>query len=206
MPYPVMKLFCRSPSIRPDRQMGASLVISLLMTTVIMMLGLSATQLALQGEKTARNLRDRQIAFEAAQSALLDARKEIFSGKRNDYFSDISAIGFSENCGQGTTMEIGLCDSGESHISAWQAVNFSEENALKAKYATYGQFTGAEISVGEGSLTARKPRYIIDVLHDLKSKEEVSGERKVIYRITAVGFGVRETTQVMLQAIVRKKT
>lgn len=171
-----------------------------------MMLGLSATQLALQGERSARNLRDRQIAFEAAQTALLDARKEIYSGQRAAYFSETSTIGFSAECGQGTTAEIGLCDTRENAVAAWQAVDFAEEGSGKIQYATYGQFTDAEMLVGKGSLTAKKPRYIIDVLSDLKSKEEAATEQRVLYRITAVGFGVRDTTQVMLQAIVRKKS
>lgn len=197
---------CRFHCSALIRQAGASLVVSLMMMTVIMMLGLSATRLALQGEKGARNLRDRQIALESAQSALLDARRDIFSGKRADYFSDISTIGFSGNCGQGTTTEIGLCDGSSSPLSPWQVVDFSEEDAAKTQYAFYGQFTGAEMRVGEGSLPAKKPRYIIDVLDDLKSKEEAGGEARVIYRITAVGFGVRPTSQVMLQTVVRKKS
>ena len=188
------------------RQTGASLVISLLMMTVIMMLGLSATQLALQGERSARNLRDRQIALEAAQTALLDARKDIYSGHRAAYFSETSTIGFSAECGRGTTTEIGLCDMRENALPSWQAVDFVEESSGEIQYATYGQFTNAEMQVGKGSLTAKKPRYIIDVLSDLKSKEEAAIEQRVLYRITAVGFGVRDTTQVMLQAVVRKKS
>lgn len=192
--------------LHPERQSGASLVISLLMMTVIMMLGLSAAQLALQGERSARNTRDRQIAFEAAQTALLDARKDIYSGQRAVYFSETSTVGFSVGCGQGTTMEIGLCDTRENPVTAWQMVDFTEEHSAKIQYATYGQFTKAEMPAGEGSLTAKKPRYIIDVLSDLKSKEEADIEQRVLYRITAVGFGVRDTTQVMLQAIIRKKS
>ena len=55
------------------RQRGASLIVSLLMLVAVLVLGISAAQIALQGEKASRNDRDRQIAFQAAEAALMDA-------------------------------------------------------------------------------------------------------------------------------------
>jgi type IV pilus assembly protein PilX len=58
-------------TIRPQR--GAALIIALLMLIVLLMLGIGAMHIGLQSEKMSRNLRDRQIAWQAAEAALLDA-------------------------------------------------------------------------------------------------------------------------------------
>lgn len=192
------------------RESGASLLVALIMTALITMLGLSATQLALQSEKGSRNLRDRQIALESAQMALLDARNEIFgAGSRNALFSDTSAMHFSDDCNRASATLIGLCSFTASAAgNDWLKVPFNEKDAGARQYAEYGQFTGASMQTGVGSLTAMKPRYIIDVLRsqEMGRCADCPSEQKVLYRVTAVGFGVRNTTQVMLQAVFSKET
>ena len=58
-------------------QRGFSLIVSLMMLIVIIILGISASQMAINEERGARNDRDRQIAFQAAEAALKDAEFEI---------------------------------------------------------------------------------------------------------------------------------
>jgi type IV pilus assembly protein PilX len=189
-------------------QSGASLVISFIMILVIMMLGVSATELALLSEKSSRNLRDRQIALEAAQVALIDARNEILgTGSRNIFFSDISHADFDQDCNPGSTSRVGLCNfSATGSAMGWLTVDFIGQETGNRKYVKYGEFTGAEMQVGRGSLTVQKPRYIIDVLlsREMGRCADCQQKQKVLYRVTAVGFGVRETTQVMLQATFSK--
>ena len=60
-------------------QGGFSLIVSLMMLIVIIILGVSASQMAVNEERGARNDRDRQIAFQAAEAALKDAEFEILS-------------------------------------------------------------------------------------------------------------------------------
>ena len=57
-----------------NRQQGAALIIALLMLIVLLMLGIGAMRISLQSEKMSRNQRDRQIAWQAAEAALLDGR------------------------------------------------------------------------------------------------------------------------------------
>lgn len=59
------------------RQKGMSLLISLLMLAVLAMLGMVGIAAFVMQEKMAGNSRDRSLAFQAAESALADARKEI---------------------------------------------------------------------------------------------------------------------------------
>jgi type IV pilus assembly protein PilX len=56
---------------------GFSLIVSLMMLIVIIILGISASQMAVNEERGSRADRDRQIAFQAAEAALKDAEREI---------------------------------------------------------------------------------------------------------------------------------
>jgi type IV pilus assembly protein PilX len=71
------------PEIRKNArcQRGAALLIALLMLVVLLMFGIAAVRIGLQGEKASRNWRDRQIAWQAAEAAMLDAEYDI----RNAY-------------------------------------------------------------------------------------------------------------------------
>ena len=69
----------RSQSRITVAQRGFSLIVSLMMLVVIIILGISASQMAINEERGARNDRDRQIAFQAAEAALKDAEFEILS-------------------------------------------------------------------------------------------------------------------------------
>ncbi len=64
---------------RASRQRGFSLIVALMMLIVIIILGISGSQMAINEERGARNDRDRQIAFQAAEAALRDAEFEIYS-------------------------------------------------------------------------------------------------------------------------------
>ncbi|MCX7100437.1 MAG: PilX N-terminal domain-containing pilus assembly protein, partial [Methylobacter sp.] len=54
-------------------QSGAVLIISLIMLLLLTLIGTTAMQTSTLEEKMAGNLRDRDIAFQAAESALRDA-------------------------------------------------------------------------------------------------------------------------------------
>lgn len=93
------------------RQHGITMVMALLMMIVVMLIGASAAQLALQGEKAARGERDRQLAFQAAEDALADAEHDI-SGQpgsggpaagagRSAMFGDDAGPVFAAGCGAG---------------------------------------------------------------------------------------------------------
>lgn len=69
----------RSSLIGASRdQRGFSLIVALMMLIVIVILGVSASQMAINEERGARNDRDRQIAFQAAEAAIKDAEQEIY--------------------------------------------------------------------------------------------------------------------------------
>lgn len=193
-----MRFALGAGSLCPRRQQGASLIVALLMLIAVAMLGLSSAQIALQDAKTPRNDLDRQLARQAAEAALADAELDIEKSSRSQLFASDKAEGFSEDCDSAQAdMYRGLClhaKPGQSPI--WQTIDFVNG----AEAVSYGHFTGRALPNGEGMRFARLPRYIIELMSYAKAGEaELKGGVTYFYRITALGFGLRETTQVMLQ-------
>ncbi|MGE8397478.1 MAG: pilus assembly PilX family protein, partial [Comamonas sp.] len=60
-----------------NNEQGLSLVIVLILLSVVMLLGISAVQISLMGEHTARNDRDYQIAWQSAEAGLQDGELDI---------------------------------------------------------------------------------------------------------------------------------
>ncbi|WP_151637369.1 pilus assembly PilX family protein [Noviherbaspirillum aerium] len=187
-----------------------SLVVSLLMLIVILLLGTSAAQIALQAEKSSRNDRDRQVAFQAAEAALMDAEMDIEHSpdparSRSDIFSSEDMQSFPESgCNAGiSSVKLGLCAPSRPDAKpAWAEVDFLDKSA-NASTVPYGQFTGASFQTGAGPLPDRSPRYIIEPMM-FNYKGHSAEKPSVFYRITAIGFGMREETQVVLQTYYRK--
>lgn len=207
---------CAVRRVSRVHQRGVSLIISLVMLVAVLILGTSAALLALQSEKASRNERDRQIAFQAAEAALMDAELDIehspdAANSRSLLFSKNSAMGFPGDgeggCtgGYGST-SLGLCKRAEEGASpAWQSVDFTDDQPATARSVPYGRYTGQSFQIDRGSLPGKLPRYVIELMTYNRNGE--SAEKPTyFYRITAVGFGPRDTTQVMLQTFYRKES
>jgi type IV pilus assembly protein PilX len=206
---------CAMPRRRvcSGRQHGISLVVALIMLVAVMMLGISAVQIALQGEKAARNDRDHQIAFQAAEAALADAERDIghapdATGTRSTTFSSSKAIGFTEGCGAGDRNPfLGLClPAAQGSAPVWLTVDFLDTGPSTMKSVPYGKFTGQIFQTGNGSLPGMLPRYIIELMQYNKPGESAGlNGPSYFYRITALGFGMHNTTRVVLQIFYRKE-
>jgi type IV pilus assembly protein PilX len=62
---------------RGRRQRGVTLLVTMLILVAVMLVGASAARMALQGEQAARAGRDRQVAFQAAEDALMDGERDV---------------------------------------------------------------------------------------------------------------------------------
>lgn len=193
-------------------QRGFSLITTLILLIVVTVLGLAASRIVLMSEKTARFDRDYQIAFQAAEAALLDAEIDIqgtknaagdyiVKGTRMDKFSssNLSSALFTVGCGTGE--QLGMCKPSAITKPVWFEVDFTDTSAT-AKTVQFGTFTTREFSVGEKGIRPEiAPRYIIEMMPDPTPSAKLSD---VLYRITAMGFGPRKETQVVLQVVFRK--
>src|SRR5450830_497717 len=107
----------RCPDHCHRRQSGAALPVTLMMLVVVMLLGVAAMQTSLLSEKSSRNHRDRQIAFQAAEAALRDAALDLASTPgRNPAFPEVAG-----DCRR-TGMAAGLCLAGA--LPLWQGQDF----------------------------------------------------------------------------------
>lgn len=190
---------------RSDRCTGAALLTALCVLVAVLVIGVSAAQMALNAEKSARNERDRHIALQAAEAGLLDAERDIEGGadpgsSRAALFGAGSALGFAEGCGRDNA-NLGLCMY-VPMAPAWQAVDLAAADG--AATTPYGKFTGAVLPAGAGSLPARAPRYIIELMPLVRGGEDAGQRTDNLYRITVIGFGIRANTQVVLQEFYRR--
>lgn len=194
----------RHPQLRPQlrvHQRGLALVCALLLMLGALILGVSIARTAFGSMAAARMERERTVARAAAGMALADAEADIGgtaapSSARAAWFAGGSG-GFADGCGTGS-QDLGLCLPAASPLPpVWQAVDLAADDGTPV--VPYGRYTGAVLATG-GMLPARLPGYLIEKLAPAGPAPPLHH----LYRITAIGFGTRATTQVVLQAIVRK--
>lgn len=188
---------------------GFSLITTLILLVVVTILGVGAAQIVLQAEKSTRYDRDAQIAFQAAEAALLDAEFDIrgpntSANQRLASFVTGSVVGFEDGCGTGSTQR-GLCApavAGQKPV--WYGVDFQDESS-GAKTVKFGEFTGRTLSTGTSGIRPEiLPRYIIEVIPD-PTPGGSANVKPTVYRVTAMGFGPRKSTQAVVQMIFRKE-
>ena len=185
---------------------GASLIIVMMILVIVSLLGVGGAQIALMAERGARNDRDMQIAWQAAESASLDAEFEMIgsasTSSRKSLFDGKNATPFIAGCGTSGT-SIGLCAAVESGKPAWLTVDF-DSTASSAPTTAFGAFTGRTFSAGgTGVQPAKAPRYIVEILPDPSGDKTGKTAASYVYRVTSMGFGPRTDTQAVLQIIYR---
>lgn len=193
-----------------DAQAGIALLTSLLLLVAVLVIGISAAKLALQGERAARGERDRQMAFQSAEEALMDAENDIEGSAsapgRSAMFAPDSALGFVDGCGAGAANPaLGLClRAVDDSTPVWQQTDLADDSAA-SRSVPYGQFTGAAMPTGEGFLPFKRPRYVIELLPYAAEGENAGPDQRFFYRVTAIGFGSSEGSEVVLQSVYRKQ-
>ena len=203
-----IKPFRSTMRLRSSHQ-GFSLMTTLILLVVVTLLGIGASQMVLLSERSTRFDRDLQIAFQAAEAALIDAELDIrgpntSSNQRLATFSTTSGVGFVDGCGTGASR--GLCLPVASGKPVWYSstVDFTDES-FNATTVKFGDFTGRTFSTGQSGIRPEiSPHYIIEVIPDMTPGSSASS-RKNIFRVTAMGFGPRKETQAVLQMVFRKE-
>ena len=179
----------------PTRQHGMVLVTGLLMLLVITLIGLTALRSTALEEKMANNVRDQDVAFEAAENALRDGEQDVFANL-------VSTSPFTSACTSG------LCLPSTTSTPVWSTVDWTSSSTTSTAIGT---------NTGGATYTAnvsQPPRYVVELLPDLPAGQgnsqsvncspRCSGTRTA-FRITAMGFGRNPGTQVMLQSIYVKQ-
>lgn len=188
----------RRVDLRNPAQGGASLIVVMLILIVVSVLGIGSAQIALMSERGARNDRDQQVAWQAAEAALMDAEFDM-RGARANVFDGNSATAFLSGCGTSGN-SIGLCTTGVTGKQAWLAADFTATDSGAAT-TQYGTFTGRPFAAGTpGVQPAKPPRYVIELVPDPVGD---MSNPTYLYRVTTMGFGPRADIQAVLQMLYR---
>lgn len=160
-------------------QQGATLIVTLILLFILLMVGVSAVRISLVEEKMTGNLRDKHIAFEAAEEALVVAENWVFL--QQSYPTPNSS-------GSNHVWSIGAPGSG----SWWKnnATSWWESNGIVS---------------GGNTLQYAPPRYVIEELSFIQEGENLTiglGEvkqGKYNYQMTTRGHGGGPDTRVHLR-------
>lgn len=180
------------------RERGIALVCALMLMLAAMVIGVAIARGAFAALLAAGNERDRGLAQAAAEAALRDAERDLAGGAtaspaRTAALADGAA--FVAGCGHGAANR-GLCR--DTVPPAWQRIDLAADD--DAALVSYGHYTGAQLATGKGLLPVRVPAYLIERLEPAGA----TAAQGSFYRISAIGFGTRTTTQVVLQALYHK--
>ncbi len=202
-----------NPTRARSAQHGVSLIVVLLILVIVSLLGAGGAQIAMMAERGSRNDRDMQLAWQAAESALMDAEFDIHgpntsAAKRQNVFTDLhDTNAFVVGCGTSTTSK-GLCALTETGQPAWLAVDLAASGS-GARSVAFGEFTGRTFaanlaSTSSGIQPAQAPRYIIEPIQDPAERNlSVQAPLKYVFRVTAMGFGPRPDIRAVSQIIYR---
>jgi type IV pilus assembly protein PilX len=174
-----------------DSQRGAVLIVGLVMVLLITVIGLSAIRGTGLQENMAGNMRDRNIAFQTAESALRFG-ESIVSIK----VKTLPAF----NCTNG------LCRDQE--VNPANSVRYWEDAQWES--------TATEVALGLTSVAEKEPRVILEELDsDMGSCAASEGSAIgtgslamsgdcIPFRITALGYGADANTQVIVQSAYKR--
>jgi type IV pilus assembly protein PilX len=180
-------------------QRGAILIISLMFLVVLTMLALTTMGGITLEERMSGQYRDLNVAFQAAESGLRDAERDIWGTGTATATPRAPIISGRTGFGDGNDAPNGTCTNNTNTTYGWGL-------CYAGATGPFGKYTGA---TALPSVSAQ-PRYIIEAIWKdivptptLQSLSPVAGVTNY-YRITSQGFGVNPNTRVTLQEMYLK--
>lgn len=200
-------------------QRGAALLVSLLMLTILTLIGVVGMSTSGLEEKMTGNQRNQAIAFQAAESALREGERFI------ETTPDLSTT-VSDNCASGlctTSRQDPAFDDNATHCASNWVDERWEENTCALNLQVWSTATRHRELIEAMPEVQTKPRYIIEffdyVVRDLSAGTPTTtapaydgtggssgwqAEWSEMYRITALATGGAGASQVMLQSTYKK--
>lgn len=156
-------------SIQIDRQRGVALIIGLILMVLISILAISSLQNTLLEERMAGNLRNQNMAFQAAESGLVAGELRVQELIQAD-------LGFECSSSDGCYHEID---------NPWNGLTDSTWTWIDANTGSY---------VLEGGMTAitgvnEQPQYVIEIIRPNILKIDPTKPPKQRFRVAARGVG-----------------
>lgn len=181
-----------------QQQRGAVLAISLILLFALVVLGIAGSQVTSLEEKMAGNLRQRNLAFQAAESALLDA--ELFLQGDNSTLNLRLGDGPFMRVANGQPVcSNGLCQrptvAQQDPPSGWRNDGRCYRAAINDRCSNSASNDSDGIP-----LVAQQPRYVLELLNTDPSLVD-GGPCFATFRVTAIGWGGDINAEVRLQSI-----
>ncbi len=182
----------------PGSQQGMALITGLLLLMVLTLLGITAMDNAVMEETMVKNQRDQQVAFQAAESAMVDG------------FGWLDIQGVRPRLNNPVPLSDGTPGIVVNANNMMSDADATSSNWWAANGLSYGVATGAAPIAG----LAAQPRHITQefvaqaqstVDHVVLSNEYSATPGKRYYRISSQGSGFSATTQVVVQGIYVKR-
>lgn len=183
-------------------QRGMALFISLVFLVLLTLIGLTAMSTDSLEASMANSDQDMNVAFQAAETALRDGETYVSADL-------IPADGFNSLCTGGTYG--GLCTQSTSAAPDWQW------GGSIAQWGNPGSRTVIPITTPTAPAFAplpgvyQQPEFIVELLPNVPPPRGPLGvptaygsSTLTAYRITAVGWGAKQSSNVMLQSIFLK--
>lgn len=176
-------------------QRGAALIVSLVILLVMTVLSVSIVKMSTFEEKMAGNLRDRQLAFEAAEAALRSAEDFVANS--------VTVLGAFDDDGSDGLYD----DSIDGVDDLWKVVDWSGSSGGPYQAISFDDFDGD---------VAAKPSYIIELmsLENTSNTDETNLDGTVgnnfgggtgrYFKITVRGVGGSDGAVVFLQTTYNK--
>ncbi len=172
------------------RQRGAVLVVGLLILLVMTILGVTAMQTTVMEERMAGNMRDRSLAFQAAEAVLRDAEQLIENS--------VSTAAFNNS------NENGLFGKNEDEPDKWASATWQDTVDNTASRAYDGPDDDTALDFPN-----TQPRYFVKHIGTVEGEggsknlkgygSKPVGRDTEIFRITARGTGGNDNTEVIVQ-------
>ena len=195
-------------------QKGSVLLVTLVMLVVMTLVGLAGIEVTGLEEKMVLNMRDRQVAFEAAEAAMaqlddfFNGTQDIVSGVTLDDLRDVQSTGDAQGFyGIGQEDTCNKSDSGEGSDSEESE---SEDSSDTSSIAEKDWSSGCDIAFTSNYQKAFKhlsemPTFIFEeVLSDNRDDSEEYGhvsDKDKYYRVTVKAKGLTDASEVRIQTI-----
>ncbi|WER47736.1 hypothetical protein CupriaWKF_12425 [Cupriavidus sp. WKF15] len=191
------------PYIRPMHG-GATLLFAATLLLLAAFTAAATLQFLLSTRQLATLQLDREIAFRAAEVALLDGEADLLGAAagrgRPERLDPLPASG---TCGKG--MQAGVCMPAPDSVPVWQAW-LSGTGLADEIGVPFGTFTGnAMPTLPQGMAGAViPPRYVAEPTGDVAGSSGYGPQPAVPrFRVTAIGFGRTRDTTVVVQSVIQ---
>jgi Tfp pilus assembly protein PilX len=196
----------RGRHVRSISSGGATLLFTAVLLIVTAAIATAAFHFLLSGRLIASLALDRELAFRAAEVALLDAETELLAASRGAG-ERLAARPAPGRCG--TDAQRGLCTPALDGLPPWQDW-LDPRKPADAIGVTLGTFTGVSAPVPQAgtAASARAPRYVVEWIDGARGAASNPSHAddvfaRMRFRITALGVGRDPSVRAILQTVLQ---